>query len=161
MGIRLFFIVLTIIIFFPFFFSKKRIDIKESNEILPYIIIEKGEFKSYDLNLSKKGRFEILNYFATGDWEAKTITINFLDKNSSLFADNINYNNKSYFLTNSKYITDNYTYFSEKALYKDKILKTDNFKFFNSKIYGYGEKMLYKDDIIKADKIVYFLKGFK
>jgi len=164
MGIKeiVFIIFLISTISFPFFFSKKDIKIEKTSN-LPYVFVKNGSFKNYENSiLTKKGNFDILNYFNNNSFDSINLKISFLDKNSTLYTDKLVFDGL-YNLKNAKYITSDYTYLATKAIYNEKqdILTAYNFKFFNKKIEGKGNYMIYENNIIKADNIHYTIKGFK
>ena len=147
---------------FPFFFSPKKIEYKESNKTLPYIQVYNGKFKVYNKTLEKKGKFKKTDYFNQNNIITDNLNMFFYDKNASLISKKIIYKGK-YYLTDITYITDKYKYLADNGIYDDftKTFTGYKFKFFNSKIDGKGNKMIYKNDILTADNIKYTIKGLK
>lgn len=158
---KIFILFLIVAITFPFFFSKKEINIQKEIK-LPNIVIKKANFKSYNKILEKNGNFETLNYFNQNNYTATNLKVNFLTKKSKLYAKKMEYN-LVYNFFNATYINKDYTYKSKYAIYNDKnkTLTAYNFTFFNKNIDGKGEKMVYKNDILTAYNIVYNIKGLK
>ena len=163
MGIKekTFVLFLIIVITFPFFFSKKNIQIEKKIK-LPNITIKEGDFKSYNISLEKTGKFQKLDLYSQNNYITYNIKINFLKKHGTLYAKKMIYKNVYNFF-NTTYITNDYTYKAKKAIYneKNKILTAYNFKFFNKKIDGKGDKMVYKNDILTGYNIAYTIKGLK
>jgi len=158
---KVFILFLIAVISFPFFFSKKEININKKT-ILPNISISNANFKSYNINLEKKGYFSKLDYFNQNNYTAYNLKMVFLDKNSTLYAKKMHYN-KTYKFFHPIYINENYTYKAKNAIYNDKnkTLTAYDFQFFNQNIDGKGKKMIYKNDILIADNIDYIIKGLK
>jgi len=154
------FIIITIT--FPFFFSPKKIEYKESNKSLPYIQIYNGVFKVYNKIIEKKGTFSQTNYFNKNYFITNNLDMFLYDKNSSLKAKKVLYKNQ-YYLTNVIYKTNKYKYKAKNGIYNEntKTFIGYNFQFFNDKIDGKGNKMIYKNDILTADNIKYTIKGIK
>ena len=147
---------------FPFFFTTKKIEYKESKKSLPYIQIYDGKFKVYNKTLEKKGKFKKSDYFNKNYFITNNLDMFLYDKNASLISKKVVYKNK-YYLTDATYTTDKYKYKAKNGIYNEntKTFIGYNFKFFNDKIDGKGNKMIYKNDILTADNIKYTIKGLK
>ena len=161
MGIKinLFLFFLVCVIIFPFFFSKIEISFKiEIN--LPNFVVESGKFSTYEVNITKKGKFSHLDFYNLKNYVAKDVEVEFFDRNSILKSKEIVYNGKYNFL-DAKYTTKDYKYLAKSGIYDDKINKliAYNFRFFNEKVEGRGKRMDYKDKVVKADNIFYVIKG--
>jgi hypothetical protein len=147
------------IIVFPFLFSKKEITFQKSIN-LPNFAIKDAKFSIYKGPIQKKGEFKN-GYIYNKAYVSEYITIKFFDKNSTLQAKKLVYN-QIYNFVDATYKTTEYTYIANKGSYDEQnnIFTSEKFRFFNQKIEGKGINLLYKNDILTADNILYIIKDF-
>ncbi len=158
----LFTIILIIILLFPIYENSKIFIPIEKNlkKEIALAIISKGTFSVYDINLSKRGKFDTF-FIYKNRYIVNELNVDDIEKNESYFAKKAILKNKILTAFNFNYRSPKYSFVSDFVIYN---LKTKNIRgrqfFLYSDEYNSTGKKFFIDSKrdISAENISFYLK---
>jgi hypothetical protein len=127
------------VMLYPVFLQGKPKKYKNSNIVLPKVEFTDGNFKQYDGNISKKGKFSILKMYDQ-KYVVNDLFLNNLIKKEKYIVKKALFKDKLIIGYDIKYHNDEFDLFTKKATYDKviKILEGDDFTLVSKDYKGRG-----------------------